>query len=135
MAGFGMQITRDDGVIFASPEFTPTVLVQVMDRTADYTGDVSAQHYYETIVPNTKKCFIFHKILSTGSQQGASGGVLHYAEQGPNGFWRVHTTAGTAGLAHTIRFYVFSEFVANIPEWGIYFYKDGQLVYTGNCLP
>ncbi|MDA5496962.1 hypothetical protein [Yersinia aleksiciae] len=135
MAGFGMQITRDDGVIFASPEFTPTVLVQVMDRNADYTQDVSAQHYFDTIVPNYKKCFVFHKVISSGSQQGVSGGVLHYAEQGPSGYWRIHTIGGTAGLVHTLRFYVFSEFVSYIPEWGIYFFKNNQMVYAGNCLP
>lgn len=124
---FGMQITRDDGRIFASPEFTPSVLVQVMDVTADYTQDVSAVWYFQTIVPNSSLCLVFHK--------NKDGAVLYYTEVGPSGYWQIKTVGGSAGIVHRLRFYIFSNFVVNIPEWGVYFYKDNKIVYHGSCLP
>ncbi|UCS82857.1 hypothetical protein vBYenSP400_67 [Yersinia phage vB_YenS_P400] len=125
---YTMEITRDDGIVFASPEFTPSVLIQVMDVTANYTQDSAAEYYFQTNIPNGISCLVFHRNLD--------GAILYFIEQGSSGYWTIHVIRGTAALVHRLRFYVFANSVTNIPDWGIFFYNtSGQIIYHGLCLP
>lgn len=126
---YGMQIYRSDGRLFASPDFTPYVLVYVKDQ-AYPAGGTSGQLTYQTTVPNAKNAVLFVRAINTDS------GIDCQLVNGSSGYKNIVVYAMLVGnTATTFRFYIFSNYVAYVPPYGIAFYRDGAMVYCGNCLP
>lgn len=130
---YGMQIEKD-GRLWASPQFTPLNLVQVLDRSYNQrqnTGTLNIQ--IQTNVPAGRRFMFFVRsgrvttcLLANSFTQGG----MHYI--------RIYNMADAGSGAPDIinfRFYIFSDFVAYYPKYGISFHRDGRMVYCGNCLP
>ena len=134
MADYGMQIYRSDGRWFTSPEYTPLVLVQVSDVTLPFSQ--SGTTIINTNVPNGSLCMMFSRLLDVDA------GFNCYIADGPAGYKQItvllYMTSNRPNGStspFTARFYVFSDFVAYAPDYGIFFYRNGKMVYCGNCLP
>ncbi len=134
MSKYGMAIQRADGRWFASPEFTPYVLVSVIDQAIP-VGQSSTGLNVQTSVPNGNKALLFHRMVDKKA------GIYCQLINGANGFKVINipaymsdASAGTTGT-FTIRFYIFSNYVAYSPRYGIAFYRNNVMVYCGNCLP
>lgn len=134
MAKYGMEIKRSDGRWFASPEFTPYVLVSVIDQ-AIAVGQSSSGLNIQTSVPNAENALLFHRMVDKKA------GIACQLINGTNGNKVINVSAylsdasaGTTGT-FTIRFYVFASYVAYTPRYGIAFFRNNKMVYCGNCLP
>lgn len=130
---YGMRITKD-GRLWASPQFTPMNLVQVFDRSYNQrqnTGTLNIQ--IATNVPEGRRFLFFVRsgrattcLLANSFVQGG----MHYI--------RIYNMADNGSGAPDVisfRFYIFSDFVAYTPKYGISFHREGRMVYCGNCLP
>ncbi|NIF20568.1 hypothetical protein [Candidatus Pantoea multigeneris] len=126
---YGMTIRRSDGKFFASPDFTPFNLVQVIDYTIP--GSVKSTIYIQTTVPNFQSSSVFWRYIST------TGGMMMQIVAGANGYkqLKIDYAQGNGGNAFAVRFYIFGGYVAYNPPFGLSFWRGGVMVYAGNCLP
>jgi hypothetical protein len=129
----GMKISRRDGTFFASPDFTPLMLVQVQD--VNVQSEIG-QPVIGTNVPNGKQCFMFAR-----ARDDASAGIYAYVRNGGNGYKEIVVNAALSnisGAGYTVfRFYLFSNFIPWRPRWGVFFFSPttGEMIYSGNMLP
>ena len=130
MDEYTLEIRNDAGEFFVSPDFTPLVLTQVID-SGNIAHTATPGRVFMTNVPASRKCVIFCKqnydLVSCLFEVIDSGGYKAI---------RLHGSAGSTGYNNlNCRFYVFSDFVAWSPDYGIYIYRNKTMVYSGNCLP
>lgn len=107
------------GRLKIAPNFTPFCLVEVID----FTPGVGV---YQTGVPAGYPVMVFHRGRSNNDR------VLYY-ETTRNGFLALDVRFQQSSIP--IRVYIFSNYMKNIPEWGFFMYKNGDLVWHSNCLP
>ncbi|QKJ87397.1 hypothetical protein PMPD1_2455 [Paramixta manurensis] len=129
-SAYGMELRRDDGSWFASPDYTPLNLVQVIDQSFPRNNAVNIN--VQTNVPNAQQCLVFVRSVTQ------TGCCIYKVNNGANGFKVINLTStyGSSQFSSiSFRFYVFSDFVAFAPNYGIFFYRNGKMIYCGNCLP
>ncbi|MFJ5428963.1 hypothetical protein ACIPUP_07330 [Pectobacterium actinidiae] len=117
---FGGWIKKDDKLL-AAPNFTPYVLTQVSDigRGNGLTID--------TAIDFTDEVMFFHRGLNgyafCAMQMQNNSGKLRL---------RIYLQSGNAS---TVRIYIFSRKITTIPDYGIFFYKNSNIVFHDRCLP
>lgn len=132
MSDFVLQIAQSYGRVLSNPAFTPMLLSGVIDLTGYYAMlDPPNPKSVNTNVPSTKKCVVFFR----GTHEIESGATRNnyalYNLAVVNGYWHIVFES----RPNPIRLYIFSDTLAPIPDWGIYFYRNGEIVYHQNCLP
>lgn len=121
---FGFQLFQYiNGVrtVKLAPNYVPLCLRQIIDVPA-------GARTVQTQVPAGNPVMCFHR---------------HTGEAMDLCWWKPVTASGyhalqfpTAGSNQTgCRVYVFSNILANIPDYGFFLYRDGQMVWHSNCLP
>ncbi|AHF77885.1 Phage-like protein [Sodalis praecaptivus] len=131
MANYGMEIWRQDGSFFASPQYTPMVLVKVIDLTVTaQTGGITQS--YATGIPSSQRAILFIKATSDNKVGALTSLEINNSEWVANVILDNSTPSGTYGF----RLYVFGNYVPNPSGWGIAFYDaSGKCIYTGTSLP
>lgn len=128
MADYGFAVYKN-GKLWASPDYTPLVLVQLIDQLNMIPG---SQYTVQTNVPNGRQNVVF------GRTTQANVAVSFYTQDGDAGYQKIviNFVKASNGIPTVgIRFYIFSNFVAWTPGWGFFLYRNGAMVYSGNCLP
>lgn len=111
-----------NGSLAMAPGFTPFVLVQVADLP---TG---AQDF-ATVVPEGNSFVAFHRRADANLMDGVFWGQVK-----KDGYWNLRFPSSLSKQT-TTRVYIFSNMIINPPNYGLYVYKDGNMVYHSNCLP
>ncbi|WP_139824052.1 hypothetical protein [Lonsdalea britannica] len=117
---FSAQIMKN-GRLAIAPTFTPMVLVQVIDVAAGAGG-------IPTIVPSSSPFMAFHRSIESSMD-----GINWVVDS--SGAYVVLNFNSAAMKSTSGRIYIFSNFVVNVPEYGLYVYSEGRVVYHNNCLP
>lgn len=128
MSEYGFSVYKN-GKLWASPDYTPLVLVQLIDKLNMVPG---SNYTVQTTVPNGRQNVIF------GRTSQSNTAVSFYIQEGKSGYQEIviNFVKASSGIATVgIRFYVFSNYVAWTPGWGFFLYRNGVMVYSGNCLP
>ena len=117
---YGMQITKPDGSIWLSPDFTPINLINRGDMGV-YNGSV-----YTTSIPFDRVCFFFVRMggraYTAFSHINSSGYHALRIDRTDNPGW--------------IKVYAFSDMVTDPGSHGIAFYNSaGKMVYHGKMKP
>lgn len=134
LMSYGMQIMKD-GRLWASPDYTPLVLVQVIDHDfyVESGSNKDIGYIVQTVVPASRQFLFFARV-------GYVGQAIYCSQTTNNGVNSIivsrvgNNVIGTPGKV-SVRFYIFSDYVQYAPEHGIFFYREGRMVYCGNCLP
>jgi len=117
---FSAQIMKN-GRLAIAPTFTPMVLVQVIDVTAG-AGAIT------TVVPSSSPFMAFHR-----SMESSMDGINWVVDT--SGAYVVLNFTSASMKSTSGRIYIFSNFVVNIPDYGLFIYNGGNVVYHNNCLP
>lgn len=118
---YGASITRPDGGLWLSPEFTPANLIN--------KGVMSASKgaVFRTSIPSGRSCFFFVR-----SSNRANMMFLHQQNRGYNEL-KLHQLSGKPG---TVTVYAFSDMVLPHSGHGIAMYnKKGEMVFHGEMKP
>ena len=116
---FGIQLNKN-GVLAVAPDFIPMCLIQVIDIT-------SGMHRIVTNIPGSNKFVAFHRHLTQMD-------TLLWTVSISDGFY-VITTSGDAENRTGGRIYIFSNMIPRPPEWGLFLYKQGGVIWHNRCLP
>ncbi|MCA6962408.1 MULTISPECIES: hypothetical protein [Pectobacterium] len=121
---FGIQIFKG-GKLIMTPKATPYALVKVLDLPAGNFG------LYVTDLNYDDNHMIFFRNSNT-SGGGPFGSATLYTLK--------RTQAGKLALQCVlnntpIRIYFFSKKIVNAPDWGLFVYNEGQMVWHSNVLP
>lgn len=117
---YGMQITKPDGSIWLSPDFTPVNLINRGDMGV-YNGSI-----YQTSIPFDRVCFFFVRMGSRAYT------AFSHINNGGYHALRIDRTDNPGW----IRVYAFSDMVTSPGSHGIAFYNsDGQMTYHGKMKP
>ncbi|MCU5775240.1 hypothetical protein [Winslowiella arboricola] len=128
MAEYTVEIRNAFGRFFASPDYTPLVLAQVID-TGNIAHSPTGGAVFNTTIPAGNKCVAFCKI-----NDSVASCLFEVFNNG--GVKAIRIKASTGGSYLNCRFYVFADYLTYIPDYGIFIYNSaGRIVYTGNCLP
>ncbi|MBT9425838.1 hypothetical protein KI694_09880 [Enterobacter oligotrophicus] len=119
---FGYQLMKNGKLVMA-PDFLPYCLNQVID-VAPAEGKV-----VRTSIPNGKPCVVFFRATS----YVANASLYFIQRQGSAGYWELEFHYGMAFV--DARVYIFSDTLPNIPDIGFFLYRNGSIVWHGNCLP
>ncbi|MBN3207153.1 MULTISPECIES: hypothetical protein [Pectobacterium] len=130
MDKFGVWYYRNYGKVLQSPLFTPMILFGVKDLDGYIREEQTpSPKSINTNVPADKKCTVFYRCTATDSTWRKQFSL--YRLQVIDGFWHVVFQSRPV----PIRLYIFANIESPIPEYGIYFYRDGEIFYHQNCLP
>ncbi|PPE61969.1 hypothetical protein F157LOC_00804 [Pectobacterium brasiliense] len=117
---YGGWITKN-GKLVASPSFTPYILTQVMDLPRNNGLLV------DTVVDFTDEVMFFHRGLN-----GYAFAAIQMQNNAGKLRLRIYLQGGEAS---TIRIYLFSRKIVKIPDYGLFFYKNGSVIFHDKCLP
>ncbi|UYK09136.1 hypothetical protein [Yersinia enterocolitica] len=113
---YGMQILRDDGYLWLSPDITPMNLIQKIRVTTNNT--------YQTNVPSGKACLGF---LRT---DGNTTFELKFSNSGANWSFTAEKGTGSGWV------YIFSNIALVSSGYGIKLFNvAGELIYSTDSIP
>jgi len=122
MSDYGFQIRRDDGKLFASPDFTPSVLYAIENIT----------------VPGA----LTRKVVKTNIKYSSTALIFYYCTNSNKSaqFFTVNQDGMLAinclnEDSMNLVLYIFDNKVRYSTDYGIFIYRSGSLIYTANCIP
>ncbi len=132
MSDFLINITNNYGKVLSNPSFTPMVLSGVIELSGYYAMlDNPVPSSINTQVPGNKKCVVFFRGTHDRESLAVSRNFALYSLSIVNGYWHIIFQS----RPNPIRLYIFSNTLPPIPDFGIYFYRNGEIIYHQNCLP
>lgn len=132
MSNFGAWLTDNYGRVLNEPAFTPMVLSGVIDLSG-YSTVLSSPNpaLVSTGVPASKKCAVFFRGTHPNNSNAVQNNFCLYSLVNIGGVWHISFKT----RPNPIRLYIFSNTMPKIPDYGIYFYVNGEMIYHQNCLP
>lgn len=118
---YGMSITREDGSLWLSPDFTPQNLINI--------GNIppSQGAYFQSSVPSYKSCFFFVKQDIVAH--------VRYSQIDVGGYHALRLDTFNTSPGNT-RVYAFGDIVTPHSGYGIAMYNaNGEMVYHGEMRP
>ncbi|EKN3986534.1 TPA: hypothetical protein ACVBYD_000802 [Yersinia enterocolitica] len=113
---YGMQILRDDGYLWLSPDITPLNLIQKIRITTNNT--------YQTNVPSNKTCLGFYRTDSNTTFE------IKYSNSGANWSFTAAKGMGSGWV------YIFSNIALVSSGYGIKLFNElGELTYSTDSIP
>lgn len=128
---YGMEITRDDGTVYATPDTHFLHYVGKQTFTT-LTNNNWGKTYIDTNVPVTSAMIPFMRQVTLGPEGGGSGigigPLINYAGQ-----WRIEVLSY---LQQVIDLYIFSSVNPLPTNYGLAFYNTaGEVVYSSDTRP
>lgn len=117
---YGMRITKPDGSIWLSPDFTP---VNLINRATIGSGVGTV---YKTSIPVNRVCFFFVRMPSKT--------YVAFTQFNSGGYHAIRIDKSDGGGNITV--YAFSNMVTSPGSHGIAFYNaNGEMIYHGKMKP
>lgn len=117
-----MEIWDSDGNFFASPDFTPMILNQIISSEMNNRNQ---QYRIKTNIESGKKLLVFYKSYS--------GRAITYYTNHDDGYYSIVVDISDNNGSY--KFYVFADKVPFVYDYGIYFYLNNEIIYTDSCIP